>query len=109
MTNKVILYKVILKPVRTYGIQLWRIKYKNNNDKKISVENNTAIINALITDVSIHKDLEMLTVKGEVKKYSKRYLQRINNHSNILAISLLDDSEEVQRLKRDSEKNNYIN
>ena len=45
-----------------------------------------------ITNVNSHKDLEMPTVKEEIKKFS--------NHSNILAISLLDDSEELQRLER---------
>ena len=49
---------------------------------------------------NFHKDLEMPTVKEEIKKFSERYLQRLSNHSNILAINLLDDSEELQRLKR---------
>ena len=53
-----------------------------------------------ITNVNIHKDLEMPTVKEEMKKFSERYLQRLSNHSNISAINLLDDSEELQTLKR---------
>lgn len=50
--------------------------------------------------LKFHKDLEILVVKEEIKRRSSRYLQRLSNHSNPLAISLLDDSEEIRRLKR---------
>ena len=57
-----------------------------------------SIINApwYITNVNIHKDLEIPTVKEEIKEFSERYLQKLSNHSNILAINLLDDSEEMK-------------
>ena len=42
----------------------------------------------------------MPTAQEEIKQFSERYLQRLSNHSNILAITLLDDNEELQRLKR---------
>ena len=104
MANKLILYKVILKPVWTYGIQLWGTASESNIKILQRYQSKTirSIINApwYITNVNIHKDLEMPTVKEEIKKFSERYLQRLSNHSNILAINLLDDSEELQRLKR---------
>ena len=48
----------------------------------------------------IHNDLHMPTIKDEIKKYGENYLNRLSNHCNPLAIPLLDETEEVRRLKR---------
>ena len=48
----------------------------------------------------IHNDLNVPKIKDEIKRFSTNYLIRLSNHPNVLAITLLDDSDEVRRLKR---------
>lgn len=43
---------------------------------------------------------EIAKVKEEIPNFSERYLDRLSNHTNTLAINLLDDSDELKRLKR---------
>jgi hypothetical protein len=40
------------------------------------------------------------TVKEEIRNHSRRHQTRLENHSNLLAINLLDNSEETMRLRR---------
>ena len=44
--------------------------------------------------------LKIPKVKDEISSFSERYLNRLSNHPNILAINLLDDSDEIKRLQR---------
>jgi hypothetical protein len=37
----------------------------------------------------------MNTVKSEIKKWSEKYLKKLENHPNALAVNLLDNSESV--------------
>ena len=68
--NKLILYKVILKPVWTSGIQLWGTASESNIKILQRYQTIRSIINApwYITNVNIHKDLEMPTVKEEIQR-----------------------------------------
>jgi hypothetical protein len=60
------------------------------------------ILNApwYIKDHGIHEDLQMNTVHGEIKKWNTKYLRKLENHTNALAVNLLDNSESTHRLKR---------
>ena len=60
------------------------------------------ILNApwFITNDNIYKDFGITKVKNEINKLSRKYIDRLSNHSNTLAITLLDESEEIVRLKR---------
>lgn len=102
--NKLILYKAILKPVWTYGIQLWGTANNSNIEILQRFQSKTLrfISNApwYVTNKAIHRDLKILTVTEEIKKFSTRYLDRLSNHPNLLAINLLDETEELRRLKR---------
>ena len=53
-----------------------------------------------MTNKQIHRDLKIPYIKDEINKFSTRYIDRLSNHSNVLAISLLDETEDVRRLKR---------
>lgn len=104
LRNKLLIYKAILKPVWSYGIQLWGTTSNSNLEILQRYQSKTLrlIVNApwFVSNKRIHKDLDIPLVIDEIKKFSTRYLKRLNNHSNILAISLLDETEEVKRLKR---------
>jgi len=39
-------------------------------------------------------------VKDEIKRFSQRYADRMEEHSNILAINLMRDAKTSRRLKR---------
>lgn len=104
LNNKIRIYKAILKPIWSYGIQLWGTACKTNID---IIERFQSITLRLITNApwfvrnkSIRRDLGIPTVREEIRNISERYLQRLSNHVNPEAISLLDSSNETRRLKR---------
>lgn len=104
LENKVLLLKTILKPIWTYGIQLWGTTSNSNIEILQRFQSKTlrSITNApfYVTNVTLHRDLDFPFIKSEIKKFSSNYLQRLSNHTNTLAITLLDDTDEIRRLKR---------
>ena len=104
LENKVVLYKTILKPVWTYGVQLWGTSSDSNIEILRRYQSKTLrlITNApwFIKNNAILNDLGIASIKDEINKFSERYLNRLSYHSNTLAINLLNDEEEVRRLKR---------
>jgi hypothetical protein len=48
----------------------------------------------------IHEDLPMNTVLSEIKKWNTKYLRKLENHTNAVAVNLLDNSETTHRLER---------
>jgi hypothetical protein len=48
----------------------------------------------------IHEDLQMNTVLSEIKKCNTKNLRKLENHTNALAVNLLDNSETTHRLRR---------
>jgi hypothetical protein len=60
------------------------------------------ILNApwYINNQRISEDLQMKTGLMEVKKWRAKYLRKLANHTNALAVNLLDNSETTRRLKR---------
>ena len=104
LNNKLRIYKAILRPVWSYGIQLWGTSSNLNVDILERYQSKTLrlITNEpwFISNKAILRDLEMVTVRDEIRRCSENYLNRLNHHQNPLAIALLDDSSETRRLKR---------
>ena len=98
------LYKAILKPVWTYGIQLWGTASNSNIEILQRFQSKTlrSSIDApwYVTNETIHDDLKIPTVKEEICKFSNRYNIRVNNHQNPLVSQLLDTIDQIRRLKR---------
>ncbi|KAL4121499.1 hypothetical protein QTP88_013999 [Uroleucon formosanum] len=89
---KVLMYKTLLKPMWTYGLQLWGIA-KVSNTNKIQQFQNIAfrkITNAppFVSNYTLHKDLAMKTVKEEAVDFYKRFHNRLQTHQNPLIKSL---------------------
>ena len=84
--NKITLYKTIIKPVWTYGIQLWGTASNSNIEILQCFQSKTlrSLINApwYVTNEVIHRDLKIPTVKEEISKYSNRYSKRVIKHRN---------------------------
>jgi hypothetical protein len=104
ITNKTLLYKVILKPIWTYGIQIWGTASKSNIDilQRFQSKVLGKITNApwYVSNQTLHKDLKIPFVSEEINRFSQRYIDKLNSHPNHLAVSLLDNSNTIYRLKR---------
>lgn len=102
--NKLIIYKTLLKPIWVYGIHLWGTTCHSNVNILQRFQSKTLrqILNSqwYVRNDIIHNDLQMPYVKDEINRFSEKYLTRLSNHPNVLAICLLDDSNETRRLKR---------
>ena len=104
MQNKIMLYKAILKPVWTYGIQLWGTTSNSNIEilQRFQLKTLRSLIEEswYVTNETIHHDLKISTVKEEISKFSNGYNMRVNNQQNPLVTQLLDTTDQIRRLKR---------
>ena len=83
-------------------IQLWGTASNSNIEILQRYQSKTIrlILDApwFITNDNIHKDLRISKVKSEINKFSRKYIDRLSNHSDYFMI--LDEREEIVRLKR---------
>ena len=104
INNKLLLYKQVLKPVWTYGIQLWGCTKPSNVNIIQRFQNKVLreIVNApwYLRNDNLHRDLEMEFVFKEIYKFAESHEKRLHHHVNVEAIQLLDNTDIVRRLKR---------
>lgn len=85
--NKLLVYKAVLKPIWTYGIQLWRTT-ANSNLEILQFQSKVLrmIVDApwYVTNATIHRDLQMPYVKEEIQNYAKTYIEKLKIHPNML-------------------------
>jgi hypothetical protein len=91
--NKVLVYKAILKPIWSYGIQLWGSASKSNIE---ILERFQAKVLRSITDSPwyvpnsfIARDLSIMTEQAAIGYHSNKYKARMNHHPNNLAQDLM--------------------
>lgn len=103
LENKLLLYKAILKPIWTYGIQLWGSAAKSNI---AIIERYQNKIMRIITDAPwyvnneiIQNDLQIPSVQDVIKMFSQNYRERLTVHPNPLTNSLMRISDH-RRLQR---------
>lgn len=104
LNNKILLYKIILKPIWTYGIQIWGTASKSNIDilQRFQSKVLRKIANApwYVSNQTLHRDFKIPYVSEEISRFSRRYVNKLHYHPNHLALSLLDNSNTTYRLKR---------
>ena len=104
LENKLLIYKTIIKPVWTYGIQLWGTASNSNIEilERFQSKVLRCIVSAhwYVPNTIIQKDLCIPTIKEEIKKFSSKYSTRLGLHPNELAVTLLDTNGNTRRLKR---------
>jgi hypothetical protein len=92
--NKLLIYKVILKPIWTYGIQLWGTTSNSNIEilERFQSKVLWLIVDApwYVSNSVIRKDLQIPTVKEEISRFSSHYDVRISVHPNELIASLTE-------------------
>ena len=104
LENKILIYKAILKPVWTYGIQLWGVAAKSNIN--IIQQFQSKVLRMVphapwyVRKEQIHSDLNINTVLEEIRESSTSYLLRLQSHLNPLARALLKTETNTSRLRR---------
>lgn len=102
--NKVLVYKSILKPVWTYGVQLWGSA--SNSNIEILERFQSKVLRMIsdapwyVPNIVIASDLQVPSVKDEIKRFYKSYTQRLSTHPNQLAKRLSNQPLVTRRLKR---------
>lgn len=104
LENKLLIYKCIMKPTWTYGIQLWGTAANSNLE---ILQRFQSKILRIITDAPwymtnerLHHDLEIPTIKEEIRIIMPKYRNRVLNHVNKLAVELMKPRVTFSRLKR---------
>lgn len=104
LENKILIYKTILVPIWTYGIQMWGCAKETNINilQRLQKKTLRIIIDApwYVSNETMHTDLRIKYVKDQIKIYSAKYEKRLNSHPNELAVNLLNNEEETRRLNR---------
>ena len=80
--NKLLIYKQVLKPVWTYGIQLcgYNIEIIQRFQNKVL----RTIVNApwYIQNKDLHRDLNVAMVQDEVCRFAQQHAKRLSIHAN---------------------------
>jgi hypothetical protein len=102
--NKLVLYKQTLKPVWTYGIQLWKCT-KPSTAAIIQRFQNKVLRNMVgapwyVRNADLHQDLNMEMVTAAIRRFAREEEGRLLRHENVEAMQLLDNSELLRRLQR---------
>jgi uncharacterized protein YeeX (DUF496 family) len=101
--NKLTLYKQVIRPVWSYGIQLWGCATDSNIQVIQRFQNKVlkCIVNApWYLRNSDHHDLGIETVTDIIAKFTKSHEKRFQDHINIEASRLLNVNNITKRLKR---------
>jgi hypothetical protein len=102
--NKLILYKQVLRPVRSYGIQLWGCA-SDSNIQVIQRFQNKVLecivqVPCSIHNNDLHRDLRIETVTGIITRLASSHKKRLQNHINSEVSRLLNEQNIPRRLKR---------
>lgn len=103
--NKLLLYKTTIKPIWTYGLQLWGTAKKTNikTIQRLQTKLLRTIVNAAwyVSNDDLHRDLNMKTVIEEIRHYSYKHQQQILQHDNHDINTLpLQEQQRRRRLSR---------
>lgn len=88
LENKILLYKAILKPIWSYGIQLWGSAKPTtiNIIQRFQSKTLRTITNApwYVSNRTLHDDLRIPFITSEIRRISLAYKTRTANHENEL-------------------------
>jgi hypothetical protein len=104
LENKVLLYKAILKPIWTYGIELWGCTKPSNTKILQSFQSETlrSITGApwYVSNKTLHENLNIPFITGVIKQRNNRYRSRLSGHGNQLIADLSKPHANERRLKK---------
>jgi len=104
LANKLLLYKCVIKPVWTYGIQLWGCAKPSHTQiiQRLQSKILRSITNApwYVSNFTLHNDLHIPFVTTEINRLSHLYHQRLEGHHNALIAAMTTPPTIVRRLQR---------
>ena len=97
------LYKTVLRPLWSYGLPIWG-HTANSNFKLLQSQQNIILRKIVgapyyVINRTIHEDLQIETVTELAQRFTTRFVHRLHNHDNELALSLLKEPP-IRRRKR---------
>ena len=104
LPNKILLYKCVLKPVWTYGIQRW-VSAKSSHTQ-ILQRFQSKLLRTIANDpwyvsnLQLHTDISISFVRAEIRISSLFYHRRLADHTNALVAALSTPPNVARRLKR---------
>jgi hypothetical protein len=94
ISNKLLMYKTILKPIWTYGIKFWSTNSNSNIEilERFQSKAFRMIVDAPwhVPNTVIQSDIQIPTVKEEIRCYSSQYSARLSAHPNDLIVNLTE-------------------
>jgi hypothetical protein len=101
--NKLLLYKCIIKPIWTYGVQLWGCTKPSNTKIIQRFESKVLrlITNApwYVSNLTLHYDLQIPFVIEEIQRLSTLYHESVLRHNNRL-VAENSNPPNARRLRR---------
>jgi hypothetical protein len=97
LESKVLLYKTIIKPIWTYGIELWGCASKSHIAKMQRTQSKILrlITNApwYVTNHNLHDDLKVPFIKDAIQEKIINHHDKLGNHSNPILQPLLEQQQ----------------
>jgi hypothetical protein len=104
LKNKLLLYKSIIKPIWTYGVQLWGCTKPSNTQiiQRLQSKVLRTISSApwYVSNLRLHIDLQVPYVTDEIRRLSLLYNQRLQGHNSKLIEEVKIFPNVTRRLKR---------
>jgi hypothetical protein len=101
--RSILVYKVVIKPIWTYGIELWGCASKTNSDimQRLQSKILRAMTNApwYVSDDILYNDFGFPIISDVIKERSNKHHNRLETHTNPLMLPLLEEPNFI-RLKR---------
>jgi hypothetical protein len=94
-SNKLLIYKTILKPIWSYGMQLWGTASTSN----IEIVERFVDTPRYVPNTVIRRDLRTPTVKEEIRRYSSQYSARLSTHPHDSVVNLMEQPYNSRRLR----------
>lgn len=108
--NKLLIYKLYIRPILLYASPTWCIASKTNLNKLQTFQNKILrlILNApwFIRNIQIHNDLQIKTIKEEITCHTQKLYEKSTNHINPLVTNSL--SYEINPLSHLRRQRNFI-
>jgi hypothetical protein len=93
-SNKLLLYKTILKPIWTYGIRLWGTASTSNTEILERFQSKAlrmiVVTPWYVPNTLIRRDLHIPSVNEEISHYSSPSSARLTAHPNDILLTLLE-------------------
>jgi len=104
LANKLLLYKCVLKPVRTYGVQLWGCAKPSHTQiiqrLQSKILRSTTDAPWYVSNLTLHHDLHIPFVVTEIRRLFHLYHHRLASHHTPLVAQLAILPLSARRLKR---------